>query len=183
MLSAKDLLQLIPQDRLHCLIDSNTNLKGILTGYLAEEILIDQLKNLKVFDLVEKIPDNDSTKGDIRIKYQNKTFTIEVKCMRPDRSKQDLLLGGITSSVSIGSADAEIFEDGSRTFCMKDTSYDILAICTLIVTGEPKYYFIHSKYIPRSEDFPDRFNRSLPINTYNTPCLRSDIFEVIKDLD
>jgi hypothetical protein len=166
------------------MLDENLAVKGILVGYIAEQKLITQLKTMPEFKFVSKIPDRDEIKGDILIEtVEGKLFTIEVKCLGSTYARENLVNGGIDSSISLKMSDRAILDSGQTTSCPDRNSYDILAVCLAAATGEWNFKFIHSKYLPTSQKFPGRIQSSMSINTDNTPCLHSDLIRVLADLD
>lgn len=187
-ISANQLLNSLSKEQFLSMIDGNNSCKGMLMGYIAEQVLANKLSEIPEVLKVSKIPDQDKRKGDLLILYKLKEndeiieFSIEVKCVRSKTAKLQLLDGGFTGRVQVGFSDSTVLNDGTRTSCALRGSFDILAICTVTVTGEWDFYFIHNKYLPTSEKHPDRIESNLIINTDNTPCLYKDIKKVIQDL-
>ena len=188
-IGAREILDTLPRYQLENMIDSNTSCKGMIVGYEPEQVLMNNLLGLPQVISLQKIPDQDKQKGDVLVKYRDPatdailTFTIEVKCVRSKTGKEPLLDGGTTGQVYVGFSDSTQLEDGTRTSCVLKGAFDVLAICMVTVTGKWDYYFIHSKYLPSSDKYPDRIKANLSINTLNTPCLHSDIARVIQDLN
>lgn len=182
-ITADDLLNSLPRSQLLSMIDSNNSCKGLLTGYISEQILLNKLLTIPGVDSVSKIPDQDSKKGDLLVKYRDKFFSIEVKCLRSNTDRETWLEGGISGQVKVSLTDSTELEDGKRTWNPIKGEFDILAICTVTLTGNWDFYFIHNKYLPTSKHYPNRLKSTIRINTENTPCLYSDILRVIPDIN
>ncbi len=181
------MIKTLSSEQLAFMIDSNPSCKGMLTGYIAEQVLQNKLLEDPCFISVIKIPDQDKRKGDLLVHYKSadldEKFSIEVKCVRSNTGKELLLDGGTTGQVFVGFSDSTLMEDGSRTSCTLRGSFDILAICTITISGSWDFYFIHNKYLPSSDKYPDRLKANISINTLNTPCLHTDLRRVIQDLN
>jgi len=169
------------------MLDNNPSCKGLLVGYMAEQILADKLLCLSGFKSVVKIDDQDDKKGDLDVIFRQdgveKRFSIEVKCVRSKTGKEPPLTGGVSGNVYTGTSDSIMLEEGGRTSCSLAGAFDVLAVCMVTITGEWDFYFIHQKYMPRSDRYKNRLKPNFAINTLNTPCLHSDIFKVIEDLN
>lgn len=182
---AKDLLSALPEDQLRYMIDTNPSCRGLLTGYVAEQRLINELRKIPEISSIEKIKDHSKRKGDLLVKYLDKSFSIEVRCMDSNSLslREMLLQGGISGKVSLGGSDSVILPDGTKSSCVKRGGFDILAVCTITVTDTWDFYFIHNKYLPISDSYVDRLKTSTRINTANTLFLYSDIQKVIPDIN
>ena len=185
-MSALQLLRSLPEQDLLDMLDSNPSCKGMLLGYIAEQVLIKHLEQTGQFLGVTKIPDADKTKGDIMVKYLDsvgteQSATIEVKCMGSRGVKENLLEGGYNGSVCIKASDSRLVGD-QMTSSQERGLFDILAICTITATGGWDFVFIHNKYLPGSDGFSNRLKSTMLINTENTPCLHKDIFRVLRDM-
>lgn len=186
MVSASQLLSSLPEQDFLGMLDSNPSCKGMLLGYIAEQVLIKHLEQTQRFLSVTKIPDVDKTKGDILVKYEGadggeRSATIEVKCMGSRGVRENLLEGGYNGSVCIKASDSRLVGD-QMTSSQERGLFDILAICTITATGNWDFVFIHNKYLPSSENFANRLRSTMLINTENTPCLHKDIFRVLQDM-
>lgn len=186
-LSAKNLLSSIPASELENLIDSNPSLKGVMTGYIAEQKLMTQLSATPQLTGIKKIKDHDRIRGDIEFIYNDKKFTIEVKCLRKLKNKstgfEDVMVGGFTGTVEIGTSDRITKEDGITSTVIKKNEFSILAVCTILLNDTWDFYFIQSKYLPSDREGIDTIRRYLQINTYNMPCLYKDFNKVLQDLN
>lgn len=182
-ISAAEIRNSLTDNEFNNMLDENMAIKGILVGYIAEQKLIQQLSKRDDFLSVTKIPDRDSVKGDILVQTKDRTFTIEVKCLGSSFAREDILNGGISSSVSLKMSDKLISEDGITSSCPLRGQYDILAICLVTVTGKWDFQFIHNKYLPLSIKYPGRIQATMSVNTENTPCLHLDLSQVLADLD
>lgn len=182
---AKDLLSALPEDQLKYMIDTNPSCRGLLTGYIAEQRLINDLKKIPEISSIEKIKDHSKKKGDLLVTYLDKTFSVEVRCMDSNSLslRKMLLEGGVSGSVALGGSDSVILPDGSKSSCVKRGGFDVLAVCTITLTDTWDFYFIHNKYLPISNSYTDRLKTTMRVNTANTLFLYKDILKVIPDIN
>lgn len=184
-IKAQDLLSSLDEAELVSMVDSNTSCKGLLTGYIAEYILMKQLREIPEISEVSKIPDQGSKKemeGDISIIYKGRLYTIEVRCLRSNSKRETLLEPGFSGKVFLGSSHPIKIEGGGKVYSFEKGRFDILAICTVTITGEWDYYLTWSKYLPSSPTHPDRIKSTISVNIKETPCLHSDIIKVLEDI-
>ena len=181
-ISADALLKSLPETQLLSMIDSNNSCKGLLTGYISEQILLNKFLEIPGITSVTKIPDHSPEKGDLLVEYRGRVFSVEVKCLYSNTEKETWLEGGVSGRVSIDMSDTKKLGNGKRTSSPLIGEFDVLAICTVTITGTWDYYFIHNKHLPISRKYPGRLKGSFRINTENTPCLYPDILQVISDI-
>lgn len=183
MSSGDILLNQIPREALAELITNNANLRGILQGYIAEYHLKQHLEQIPGVTNVQKIPDQSRKKGDFSFDYQGRELTVEAKSISTGSGKEEFLEGGLSGVVKVSSSDSLILEDGRRTNCLPPGMFDILAISTYGMLGEWEFYFIHSRYLPTSVEYPGRLQSSFRLNIHTTPCLHKDLSLVLQDLE
>lgn len=131
---------------------------------------------------VSKIRDHDEQKGDFRFIYAGREVTIEVKSMATKTVREDLLNGGFTATVQVQASDPQRAQDGTLTRCAERGRYDILAISAFAIGKGWDFFFMANKYLPSSTNYPERLSTSFTVNTNNTPCLHTNLFEVLEDL-
>lgn len=141
-----------------------------------------KLEQMEEISAVSKIRDHDDQKGDFRCTYRGKEITIEVKSMATKTVKEDLLNGGHSARIGLQASDAQVAQDGTRTRTAERGRYDILAISAFAIGKGWDFYFIANKYLPASPSYPERLSTSLTVNTANTPCLHTDLLEVLEDV-
>lgn len=181
-ISGKDLLIGVTMEDLENLATENTSLRGYLQGYIAEMFLKRKLELMPEVTDISKIRDQDEKKGDFQFMFRGKEWTIEVKSLQTKSVKEDLLNGGWNGRVKVTASDSQTTEDGRFTYAMLRGQFDILAISAFAIGKGWDFYFIANKYLPVSEEFPDRLQTGFTINTVNTPCLHTDLMEVLEDL-
>ena len=181
-ISGKDLLVGVTLEDIENLATENPSLRGYLQGYVAEMFLKRKLQQMEALSNVVKIRDHDEKKGDFQFQYKGKELTIEVKSLKTAGVKEDLLNGGWIGTVQVGASDSRTIEDGTSTKCLERGQFDILAISAFAIGHGWDFYFIANKYLPASSTHPDRIKTSFVINTMNTPCLHTDLSEVLEDL-
>jgi hypothetical protein len=181
-ISGKNLLVGVSLEDIEDLATENPSLRGYLQGYVAEMFLKRKLAAMSELSEVEKIRDHDAKKGDFQFMYKGRELTIEVKSLKTASVKEDLLNGGWVGTVQVGASDSRTIEDGTSTKCLERGQFDILAISAFAIGQGWDFYFIANKYLPSSNDYPDRIKTSFVINTANTPCLHTDLMEVLEDL-
>jgi hypothetical protein len=181
-ISGKDLLVGVTLEDIENIATENPSLRGYLQGYVAEMFLKRKLEQMHALSGVEKIRDHDVRKGDFKFQYKGKELTVEVKSMATKSVKEDLLNRGWNAAVGIQTSYPQDLGDGTRTRCPERGTYDILAISAFAIGHGWDFFFIANKYLPSSAVYPDRLHTRLTINTVNTPCLHTDLVEVLEDL-
>lgn len=61
-IGAREILDTLPRYQLENMIDSNTSCKGMIVGYVAEQVLMNNLLGLPQVISLQKIPDQDKQK-------------------------------------------------------------------------------------------------------------------------
>lgn len=181
-LSGKELLVGVSLEDLETLASENSSLRGYLQGYISEMFLKRKLEQMPGITDVVKIRDQDLKKGDFQFNYQGRELTIEAKSLLTSTVKEDLMNGGWKGTVYMASSDSKETETGAFTKCLERGQFDILAISAFAVGKGWDFYFIANKYLPASADYPDRLRTSFVVNTLNTPCMHTDLTEVLEDL-
>lgn len=181
-ISGKDLLVGVSLEDIENLATQNTSLRGYLQGYIAEMFLKRKLETMPGVSEVVKIRDQDTKKGDFQFMYQGREWTIEAKSLLTKSVKEDILNGGWNGRVKVTASDSQTTDDGRFTYAMIRGQFDILAISAFAIGKGWDFYFIANKYLPASDEFPDRLQTGFTINTANTPCLHTDLMEVLEDL-
>ncbi len=137
-------------------VDQSPSLRGILLGYIAEKKFHDAFLNHPSITEIGKDDDHDRRrKGDRRILYRGKPFTIEVKSLQTNLVKrlgEDQWIG--KTQVDASDCRDVPLPDGSRlrTTCPLRNEFDLLAV-NCFAFGE-KWRFAFA------------LNRELPLNTY-----------------
>jgi len=181
-ISGKDLLVGVTIEDIENIATENPSLRGYLQGYVAEMFLKRKLYGMGELSEISKIRDHDIKKGDFQFIYKGRKLTVEVKSMATKTVREDLLNGGFTATVQVQASDSQTTEDGSLTRCLERGQFDILAISAFAIGKGWDFFFIANKYLPSSPNFPDRLQTSFVVNTVNTPCLHTDLLEVLEDL-
>lgn len=181
-ISGKELLIGVTLEDIEELTTANPSLRGFLQGYVAEMFLKRKLETMSELSEVVKIRDHDAKKGDFQFNYKGRELTIEVKSLKTASVKEDLLNGGWVGTVQVGASDSRTIEDGTATKCLERGQFDILAISAFAIGQGWDFYFIANKYLPASTTYPDRIKTSFTVNTMNTPCLHTNLTEVLEDL-
>jgi hypothetical protein len=181
-MSAKFLLESLSRDQLESCINENPSFRGFLQGYVAEEILRNMLTSTEGISNVEKIDDRSRKKGDFSFLYNDKEYTVEVKSLSSRKVTEDAMSGGHNGTVILKSTDKRDVGGGVNITNLLKGTFDILAICTLSVSGEWGFKFMLNDYIPRSNRRWDLLVTSFKINTENTPLLKDSILDVLKDI-
>lgn len=181
-ISGKELLVGVTLEDIENIATENPSLRGYLQGYVAEMFLKRKLDQMSGIDNVSKIRDHDDQKGDFRFNWQGREVTIEVKSMATKTVREDLLNGGFNARVGLQMSDAQVAPDGSLTRTAERGRYDILAISAFAIGKGWDFYFIANKYLPPSPNYPERLSTCFTVNTANTPCLHTDLYEVLEDL-
>ena len=172
-------------EELDAVITENPSLRGFLQGYLAEVALRKQLLQIPEVSSVEKIPDQASEKGDLKIRYRDMDLTIEVKSVGTNTVKQDVLYDSWQGTVAVRSSDKKELEvEGVgriRTSSIPRGGFDILAISCYAVSGKWEFMFMDNDNIPyRDFSTPNLLKSSFTINPETTPYLHSDILRILQ---
>lgn len=181
-ITGKDLLVGVTLEDLESLATENTSLRGYLQGYIAEMFLKRKLERIPGVSEVSKIPDQNEKKGDFQFMYLGKEWTLEVKSILTKSVREDILNGGWNGRVKVTASDSQTTADDRFTYAMQRGQFDILAISAFAIGKGWDFYFIAEKYLPESGAFPGRLQTGFTINTANTPCLHTDLTEVLEDL-
>lgn len=172
-------------EELDAVITENPSLRGFLQGYLAEVALKKQLLLIPEVTSVEKIPDQASEKGDLKVRYRDMDLTIEVKSIGTNTVKQDVLYDSWQGTVAVRSSDKKELEvEGVgriRTSSIPRGGFDILAISCYAVSGKWEFMFMDNDNIPyRDFKTPNLLKSSFTINPETTPYLHSDILRILQ---
>lgn len=172
---------------LDSIIAENPYLRGYLQGYIAEFKLMNQLRLIPGVTKVEKIPDVDSIKADIKVEYRGKIITIEVKSIKTDSVKDDVLNDTWEGTVSFKNTDKRDIEvEGLGVFSsysLKKGEFDILAISCFAVSGKWEFIFIENQYLPeKSFTMPGYVTTSFIVNPSKTPCVEVDALGVLESI-
>ena len=166
-------------DDIEYLAGENPSFRGYLQGYLAELALMRKLEAIEGVDLVEKIPDHDTRKGDFRIIYKGTEVTIEVKSVATGKVKEHTLTASWRGTVLLKSSKVRTVElgDGRTVTCsnLLRNQFDILAVSCFIVSGTWNFLFVENRLLPESEEFPGFISNSLNLNPEDTIGVTSDI--------
>lgn len=166
------------------LMEENSSLRGYLQGYLAELMLRRKLMSVEGVTRVEKIPDRDEEKGDLRISYRDKIIRMEVKSIATNSVKTDVLNETWQGMVLVKNTDKRMLElDGlgqiTSTNIIKG-EFDILAICCFAVRGNWDFMFIESRFLPEPDFLPGLVQTKFSINPMLTPGLTYDPVKVLE---
>lgn len=164
-------------------LDNNPCFRANYIGYAAEVKLKAYLKTIPTLDSISKIPDLDNRKGDFLVTYKGKDFSIELKMVAKGELKEDLVHGGYFGTVNLKRTGPEILPDGRRIHSLTRNRFDILAVGSVTPEGNWKFFFISPRYIPSSGAGTRYITTMFSINTNNTPHLRSDIIQVLEDIN
>ncbi len=172
------------QDELNEVIEENSSLRGYLQGYLAEVALKKQLLLLDDVSSVTKIPDQSLERGDLKVVYRGMSLTIEVKSIKTDSVRQDIMHDTWQGTVAVKSSDKrEIEVEGLgivRTSNLVRGGFDILAISCYAVSGNWDFVYMDNEYLPsKNSSNPDLIKTSFVINPETTPCLDMGIESIL----
>lgn len=146
------IVRAITLDQLEKMCDKNSNLRGYLHGYIAEEKLEEHVRTIDGVSEVVKIKDSDHRKGDLLVTYKGQYITIEAKSLESRRVKFDFLTGSWRAPVQIKASGAQdlLLENGKvvRTTSLRPGRFDILAIGCFAVTGSWDFLFLNESMIP-----------------------------------
>jgi hypothetical protein len=172
-------------DELEEVISSNPNLRGYLQGYLAEVALKKQLLEIEGVSEVIKIPDHDEERGDLRVTYKGLPLTIEVKSIKTDSVRKDVLHDTWQGTVTIKSSDKrEVEVEGLGLINSSHLirgQFDILAISCYAVSGQWEFVFMDNDHLPpKSYKTPELIKTSFVVNPQTTPCLITDMQSILE---
>jgi len=183
----------ITEQELTDLVNQNPSLRGMLLGYIAEHKFQKLFLNNKKITSTAKDDDHDRTKkGDRRIIYKEKSFTIEVKSLQTKTIKQ-IHVGRWEGKAQVDGSDRRTvtFEDGTKleTTLLKRGEFDILAVNCFAF--ENKWHFVFCK----NEDLPSSTYRNYsPIQRENLiasfvtvtwppkPPFTDNLFKILNEL-
>ncbi|MDR2718295.1 MAG: hypothetical protein LBB89_09570 [Treponema sp.] len=136
------------------LVRNNPSLRGMILGYIAEQKFQSICLNHPAITAISKDDDHDrSKKGDRRIIYKDKTFTIEVKSLQTHTVKKcgnDIWEG----KSQVDGSDRRIitFPDGTElnTTLLLRGEFDILAVNCFAFGGKWRFAFCKNNDLPTS---------------------------------
>jgi hypothetical protein len=136
------------------LVKNNPSLRGMILGYIAEQKFQSICLNHPAITAISKDDDHDrSKKGDRRIIYKGKSFTIEVKSLQTNTVKDygnDIWEG----KSQVDGSDRRIitFPDGTElnTTLLLRGEFDILAVNCFAFGGKWRFVFCKNEDLPTS---------------------------------
>jgi hypothetical protein len=182
--SASTILSGIELADIQALMDENPSLRGYLQGYLAEMILRRKLLSVPGVEGIEKIPDRNEERGDLKIAYRNRPITMEVKSIATNSVRSDTMNETWQGTVLVKNTDRRLLEiDGlgeiTSTNIIKG-EFDILAICCFAVRGDWDFVFIESQYLPEPDTLPGLVKTKFSINPMLTAGLTHDPLKILE---
>jgi hypothetical protein len=170
---------------LESLIEENPSLRGYIQGYLGELALKKQLLKIGGVTSVEKISDHHADKGDLRVIYNGRVVSVEVKSLKTTSVRPDVLNDTWQGTVLIKNTDKrEIDVPGIgiiNTSSLIKGEFDILAICCYAVSKKWEFLFIENRYLPeKSQLQPGVLKTSFIINPDTTALVSSDFIKVVE---
>lgn len=147
----------ITETELTELVDQNPSLRGIFLGYVAEKKFHDSFLNSRHVTEAAKDDDHDrKRKGDRRIVYKGKTFTIEVKSLQTN-SVEKLWNDRWRGKSQVDASDSRTVKlpngKSLKTTCLLRGEFDLLAVNCFAFGEQWRFAFA--------------LNSELPPNTYN----------------
>jgi len=144
----------ITEAELTKLVGDNPSLRGMILGYIAEYKFEIMHLNNPLITSSAKDDDHDRTKkGDRRITYKGKTFTIEVKSLQSKIVKQ-LGADKWTGKAQVDGSDRRIvkFPDGTElnTTLLLRGEFDVLAINCFAFGEKWRFLFCKNSDLPVS---------------------------------
>ena len=136
------------------LVKSNPSLRGMILGYIAEQKFQSICLDHPAISATSKDDDHDrSKKGDRRIIYKGKSFTIEVKSLQTHTVKKlgdDIWEG--KSQVDGSDRRVVTFPDGTElnTTLLLRGEFDILAVNCFAFGGQWRFSFCKNDDLPTS---------------------------------
>ena len=136
------------------LVESNPSLRGMILGYIAEQKFQSICLNHPAISAITKDDDhNRSKKGDRRIVYKGKPFTIEVKSLQTHtvRKLGDDIWEG-KSQVDASDKRSVTFPDATElnTTLLLREEFDILAVNCFAFGGKWRFIFCKNIDLPTS---------------------------------
>ena len=174
------------------LVDDNPSLRGMLFGYVAEKKIDQFLKSEHITEVVKDDDHNRKKKGDRRIIYKGRSFTIEVKSLQTSqiKNKED---GSWRGRAQVDASDRRIitFPDGKKlnTTLLLRGEFDLLAVNCFSFGEQWKFCFAKNSDLPMSthEKYPRKYREQLissmvPVTWPPEPPYTTDIFAILEDL-
>jgi len=144
----------ITEKELTELVNSNPSLRGMLLGYIAEYKFQSLVLNNPLISSSYKDDDHDrSKKGDRRIVYKGKNFTVEVKSLQTHTVKLNAKDSWVGKTQVDGSDRRVIqFPDGTElnTTLLLRGEFDILAVNCFAFGDKWRFIFCKNKDLPTS---------------------------------
>lgn len=129
------------------LVKTNPSLRGMILGYINENIYRNFLLTIPEITNIFKPDDHDreNNKSDFIVTYKNKNIKIQVKSILTNSIKFDLEKNCLTASVTNDASDKRsiVLNDGAQisTTCYKRGEYDILAVSIYPFINEHKFVY------------------------------------------
>lgn len=183
-MTSPSILSQFSQLELEELITENPSLRGYLQGYLGELALRKRLQQMPNVLEIEKIPDKDPLKGDLRLLYRNELVTIEVKSLLSDSIRRDTLNDTWTGRVLAKNTDKRLVNlvgagEVLTSSIIKGT-FDILAICCYPVDSTWEFLFMDNIHLPEvSPLLPGLVKTSFLINPEVTPFVTKNLTDLL----
>jgi hypothetical protein len=166
------------------MLDENPSLRGYMQGYFAEWALRKQIENIPGVKSVEKIPDQDTTKGDLKVVYKDVVITIESKSIHTNTVKYDILTQSWEGAAMMKNTDKRTLliegEGEVSTSKLLKGQFDILAVCCFPISGKWDFMFVENRFLPTSEESDRLLKIRLNINPNTTPGLTDNLVKLLE---
>lgn len=138
--------------QLSSLLEKNPSLRGFLFGYVAQQKLMDDLRQNSRISSVAKADDHDrKKKGHIIVNYENTEIRLEARSLQVKSIKQtgSTFTGDVQCDAS-DRREVKVGKESVSTTCLMASDFDILAACVFPFKGEWKFIYCLSNMLPRS---------------------------------